>query len=311
MLNEIIGIFFCIIGIVFFAHHIFHKLSSIAVPGGHDRMVPPDVDGGSHDGVKQRFGRAWNNHRSKLLLAAAAVFIIICLAAAFMPPPAPSGENVTRAFAYDLDGEPGEIVLTLNPAVYHYFREKGSIPVTTDESTSLIIGRVYGDPTQDQLLERLAGEISRVTSDEGTRARIAVSLAQHIPYDEMHDAPVIKYPYCTLYENTGVCADKAVLLANLLAKMNYTVALLQIEIPPAGDRLETKYHLAVGIRTDPPASPKYSANGIPYTFIETTAIVPISENPGEETFGMVTVQPIHEGSRILSIQKEIALLRSG
>ena len=129
--------------------------------------------------------------------------------------------------------------------------------------------------------------------------RIAVSLVQQIPYDqEMLDKGTleIRYPYQTLFDNKGVCCEKSVLLAYILHKLGYGVALFDFE---------DEKHTAVGIRV----APEYSYKNTGYAFIETTTPLIISDGNGDyPAFGRIRsfpeVLPVGDGKIFSSVSEE-------
>ena len=110
------------------------------------------------------------------------------------------------------------------------------------------------------------GETAYVGKD--AKALYAAKLVQNIPYDylkyTLQDRGT-KLPYETLYTQTGVCRESAPLLAKILAKMGYEVALVSI---PAAN------HVVVGIKC--PLDYENIANG--YCIIESTGAVPIGKS---------------------------------
>lgn len=124
------------------------------------------------------------------------------------------------------------------------------------------------DSLQDKYLYPLVEQIKTKTTNEDDQVRIAVSYVQHIPYDwEAFNSGIIKqrYPYEVIYDNKGVCMEKARLLAYILMKLGYNVSLFEFD-----------NHEAVGIKC--PLQYSYINSG--YCFIESTAptIITDSEN---------------------------------
>lgn len=114
-------------------------------------------------------------------------------------------------------------------------------------------------------------------SDFNVRVENAVGFVQGIPYEYnrlsvQNGTP--KYPYETLYEYKGVCGDKAPLLAKILMRMGYGVALLNYE---------TQKHIAVGIR----CPKEYADFNSSYCFIETTEYVDIGYIPKQYATGII------------------------
>jgi len=203
---------------------------------------------------------------------------------------------VVKSFPYVLRGEHGEITITLYQGVgreiakedpYSYVGEK-------DRYQKFIYL-----PGQDAFLVPLVDAIREKSTDPDDQARIAVSLVQQIPYDqEMLDKGTleIRYPYQTLLDNKGVCCEKSVLLAYLLLKLGYGVALFDFE---------NEKHTAVGIQ----AAPEYAYKNTGYAFIETTTPLIITDGNGEyPAFGRIIsppeVLPAGEGKPFGSVREE-------
>jgi tetratricopeptide (TPR) repeat protein len=154
-------------------------------------------------------------------------------------------------------------------------------------------------PEQEPFLDPVVEAIREKSDSPDDQVRIAVSLVQQIPYDqEMLDAGTleIRYPYQTLLDNEGVCCEKSVLLAYILHKLGYGVALFDFE---------TEKHTAVGIRV----APDYDYKNTGYAFIETTTPLIISDGNGEyPAFGRIRsppeVLPAGDGIPFSSVSEE-------
>lgn len=203
---------------------------------------------------------------------------------------------VSKSFPYVLRGEQGTVNITLYKGVaseiakedpYSYVGEK-------DRYEKFIYL-----PEQDPFLVPLVDAIREKSDDPDDQARIAVSLVQQIPYDqEVLDQGTleIRYPYQTLLDNKGVCCEKSVLLAYVLHKLGYGVALFDFE---------NEKHTAVGIRS----SPEYAYKNTGYAFIETTTPLIITDGNGDyPAFGRITsppeVLPAAEGKSFVSVKEE-------
>lgn len=144
-----------------------------------------------------------------------------------------------------------------------------------------------------------------LTSDE--YVELLTAYVQSIPYD--HDklasieiAP--RYPVETVFENRGICSDKTILLAGLLAHEGYSCAVLHFA---------KENHVTVGL----PAPDGFDYFGCGYAVVETTAISYIGAASSE--FGVCAGRPkvlpighgtktydgIRETVKILQIQHEL------
>ena len=92
-------------------------------------------------------------------------------------------------------------------------------------------------------------------------ADFIITFVQTIPYDyESLKNPnrQVRYPYQTLFDQTGVCSDKSLLAAKLLARFGYGVALFLFD---------NENHMSLGLQCPKQTSSYLSG----YCYVETTA----------------------------------------
>jgi len=131
---------------------------------------------------------------------------------------------------------------------------QGETPPTTKD----FIMRKLDNSEQKKMLDRLVDNIKGITTDRDSQARIAIRMIQKIPYDwnAFTSSSVSgKYPYEVLYTYTGVCSEKAELLAYLLRGLGYGISLFEFT---------TENHEAVGIK----CPTQYSFRNTGYCFVE-------------------------------------------
>ena len=152
---------------------------------------------------------------------------------------------------------------------------------------------------QDEYLTPLLDSIIGAAATSDGQAKVAISLVQHIPYDwdKFYGTTMDwYYPYETLHNNKGVCADKSLLMAYLLNKLGYDTVLF-----------EFSDHMAVGVKCDP----NYDFYNTGYAFIETTRPTIITYIP-DTYFGgfQVTSNPniihLNGGNKRLDVSSEYA-----
>jgi len=209
-----------------------------------------------------------------------------------------TGGSGGRSFAYTLRGTRGAIPLTLDGNVAASLASKR--PPFDGDYGPYYRGFV-DEPVQRSAIAGLANEIRGATGSSDDQARIAVALVQAIPYDyatSRSGTVRTRYPYEVLYQDTGVCGEKSLLLAGLLKELGFGVALLSFG---------PEKHMAVGVRA--PAQSGYRGTG--YAFVETTQPTIITD--AEETYvgaGRLTSTPevilIAEGKAIGSLAGEAA-----
>ena len=110
--------------------------------------------------------------------------------------------------------------------------------------------------------------IDAISESEGRKdydlAQLLVAFVQSIPYD--HSAKEAKFTMETLYNKTGDCDDKSILLAKLLSHAGYQTCLFIYE---------EGQHMAVGLKVDD----NTDAYKDGYVFIESTGYNPIGNIP--------------------------------
>jgi hypothetical protein len=150
------------------------------------------------------------------------------------------------------------------------------------------------DPEQAPLIASVAKELRAIAEREGMGkdryAELVAKYVQTIPYDfsklNTEDATT-RFPVQTLVDGAGVCGDKSLLLAGLLAHEGYRVSLLTFE---------RENHMAVGIK-----GPGEGYKDAGYLFVESTAPAYVSEIPRNFISGVTLtsdplVIPIGTGS---------------
>ena len=140
------------------------------------------------------------------------------------------------------------------------------VSVTPGESHAAELLRFWRsvtlEPHQTTLYDSLASSLRKIRSSAklgpNEYAELITAYVQQMPYDtaQAESGADNRYPVVTAVKGTGVCGDKSMLLAGLLAHEGYRVALLEFE-PEA--------HMAVGVKV---AGPGFKSSG--YTFVETT-----------------------------------------
>jgi len=208
-----------------------------------------------------------------------------------------ASQPVTRSLPFTVKGNRKALSITLYGGVDRYLDIH---PPTFWGDYGTYYREFVGESTQAPTIRSLAGSLH---SQGGANddARAAISLVQTIPYDysKLYSISTsTRLPYQVLYDNTGVCGEKSLLLAALLKDLGYGVALF---------KFGPENHMAVGIR----CPSQYAYRGTGYAFIESTA-------PGIPTYADGTyvggvkltstpeVIPVAEGNAFSSIGEEAA-----
>ncbi|MBR9701536.1 hypothetical protein GOV13_01300 [Candidatus Pacearchaeota archaeon] len=179
-----------------------------------------------------------------------------------------------------------KIELTLHGSVYDYFMYDAPREYTYSSYSS------YSEPPagwkteywtmfltnsyDDYVIDDIVNQTIEATNDDGDIAvRTLVRFVQGIPYDWAtyeSSSGHVKYPYETLYTNRGVCGEKSLLLAKLLTKLGYGVALFDYD---------DEMHMAVGVEC--PYDESNFKTG--YCFIEATDYYVVGKIPGNYVGG--------------------------
>lgn len=226
------------------------------------------------------------------------------------PSAPPAAELVTRNYPYVLRGENGTVRLDLDPGLYNRLAA-GAPPVVcttpvsgTDPCPDAEVARFYRGvidrPEEKPYITALARAIREKTDVRDDPARIAISLVQQIPYGTNNSYANgngdLRTPYMVLYDRSGICDEKSLLLASLLQELGYGVVLFSF---PGQE------HTAVGIRS--PAA--YAHNKTGYAFAETTFPAIVTDDQGEygnngRLIGPPTIYPVADGASFDSVSSE-------
>jgi hypothetical protein len=223
---------------------------------------------------------------------------------------------VSRDYPYVLRGENGTIRLDLDPELYNRLAAgappsvclapvSGADPCPDDEIARYYCGMI-DRPEEKPYLDALVKAIRETTDVRDDRARIAISLVQQVPYGYNQSYAQgngnLRSPSMVLYDDSGICDEKSVLLAYLLKELGYGVVLFSFP---------EQQHTAVGIRS-PPA---YAYNTTGYAFVETTLPAIVTDDRGKyggngTLTGPPNIIPIADGGSFDSVSAEYADART-
>ncbi|MEI7858068.1 MAG: hypothetical protein WCH85_11290 [Methanomicrobiales archaeon] len=126
----------------------------------------------------------------------------------------------------------------------------------TDSYRSMV-----NDPAQEDLYHALTGEFRKIKNSHGLSddeyLELMTLYVQSLRYETLTDNPA-KFPVETVVDGSGDCDDKSLLLAGLLSREGYKVALMSFG---------PEEHMVVGVASD-----DYLYKNTNYTYIETTNI---------------------------------------
>jgi hypothetical protein len=150
--------------------------------------------------------------------------------------------------SFRFEGVPHSISIPVNGTVYFGAqRAPKEAILTRDIPDSIFIPSYYlaflNDPNQEEFYRDLLGAFrgikARDSLDDDEYLELMAVAIQSLPYDTDGTLTAPKFPIETYVERRGDCDDKSLLLAGLLAREGYSVALFSF-------RPET--HMAVGVK---------------------------------------------------------------
>jgi hypothetical protein len=203
---------------------------------------------------------------------------------------------VVRSFAFENRTE--TVMVAVNRSVYEASkRTHRNVLLFGDQKQAgaRYYGAMIHDPSQEQIYADLIGQYRQIRAErnltEDEYLELIATSIQSIPYKDGGNKPP-KYPAELLAEEFGDCDDKSILIAGLLAREGYKVALLKFG--PEG-------HMSMGVGSD---AFLYKSTG--YTYLEgmtpayvgfptTHLMVPLNSDPLVIPVGTGTKQ-YHSGS---------------
>jgi hypothetical protein len=200
----------------------------------------------------------------------------------------------TTPYPYVIDGSRKSISFTTYGGLSDYFSEKSH---TYRYNPNEVIMALLENDYQNENLQPLVETIRKSSTNPDNQAKIAISLVQHIPYNwnKYYGTSMDwYYPYETLYNDRGVCADKSLLLAYLLNELGYDTVLF-----------EFSGHMAVGVK----GSPNYGFYNTGYAFIETTrptitTYIPDTYLSGFKVSSNPNIIHLNGGKKVLDVSNE-------
>lgn len=186
--------------------------------------------------------------------------------------------TVTKAtHTFDFEGYRYTVTVPVDRAVYEAAKQVK--PLISEESGETEAAResayfryMVQDPVQAPIISATAKQLRAIAKRRGyDRSRYAELVAKYVqsmPYDFSKLVNVdrqTEFPVVTLVDGKGVCGDKSLLLAGLLAHEGFDTALLLFE---------PEEHMAVGIK-----GPGKQYRDCGYLFVESTSQAYLSEVP--------------------------------
>lgn len=203
------------------------------------------------------------NKTTPTFLKTVACLLLMC----FALPVFAATQNVTGV----IDGKKKKYKVPLNQSTYQTIfnlpdytcGQFGYTDATLADCYNFLI---YDRADQKEALAPLVNWLNKKIKNKGDRVRVAASLVQNMPYDynkETGEEEVAtgrghgsRYPFETLYENTGICGEKARLIVHLLKQLGYGTATITFKSP--------SLHEVAGVK----CAPAYDFQDTGYCFID-------------------------------------------
>jgi len=152
------------------------------------------------------------------------------------------------AISFQFEGQPTSISIPVNGTVYYGAQgAKKEALLSEDVPDSVFIPAYYlaflDDPNQEEFFHALTGAFrdarARDSLDDDEYLELMTVAVQSLTYENEGTLTAPKFPIETYVDGAGDCDDKSLLLAGLLGREGYTVALFYFK-PEA--------HMAVGVK---------------------------------------------------------------
>ncbi|WP_292421347.1 hypothetical protein, partial [Methanoregula sp.] len=186
---------------------------------------------------------------------------------------------ISHGFPFQKD--PVAFTIWVNGSVLDGARDADkSVTVIGNISDNIWIAESYramvDDPAQEEIYRDLIGEFRTIRQgralDDDEYLELMAVYVQSLRYETLEENPA-KFPVETVADRAGDCDDKSLLLAGLLSREGYSVALLSFP---------EENHMAVGIGSD-----EYRSMDTNFTYLETTNISYVGAPPGRLIDGRV------------------------
>ena len=173
------------------------------------------------------------------------------------------GITVIQYYGWTYKGKSWQWNLSIPLSLYIHYLEK---PRPGPASAYVGMAKDTGHGADiDQIVEQINGTALKEGFTEFEKVNFVIAFVQSLPYTvDIETTPYNDYPRFpveTLFERGGDCEDTAILVAALLDRMGYDVALLHLE----GAR-----HMAAGISLADVYGSYYEYQGKKYYYLETT-----------------------------------------
>jgi len=196
-------------------------------------------------------------------------------------PQSGQGSPITATHTFLFENSKITISVPVDAGVYAGAKATDkSVSIYGNVSESIWVTDSYlamvNDSAQDAMYESLLSQFRKIRDDQGLSSdeylELMAAYVQSLTYETTPDNPA-KYPVETVVDSAGDCDDKSLLLAGLLSRENYKVALLSFS---------PESHMALGVGS---TASLYKDTG--YAYLETTNLSYVGVPPEELNGGVV------------------------
>jgi hypothetical protein len=195
-------------------------------------------------------------------------------------------------------GEPRAVTIPVNGTVYYGAQQAQKEAILSHEIPEEIFIPAYylsflDDPDQEEFFRELAGAFRGIREgsslDDDEYLELMAVAVQSLPYETDGTLTAPKFPVETYVDGKGDCDDKTLLLAGLLAREGYSVALFYFQ---------PETHMALGVK-----GYRCDYRGTGYGYVGTTNLSLVGIDPGPLAGGVnlssePLVIPVAEGTRL-------------
>lgn len=171
--------------------------------------------------------------------------------------------TVTQHYEWVYEWETWQWELAIPLSLYVEYLERPRLP---SAASCVDMAKDPGDdPYIDGMIQQINSAAIKKGFTEFEKMNFVIAFIQSLPYTvDIETTPYDeypRYPIQTLFDRGGDCEDTSILVAALLDRMGYDVALLH---------LENAQHMAVGVSIPSTYGSYYEYDGKKYFYLETT-----------------------------------------
>jgi len=204
-------------------------------------------------------------------------------------PPNRTTLNNSRHFSWIFKDRQYSINLTLSPETYTFLRSRELNNCNPSSPRESFYDSLISDTSDDSAVSSITSQFNTYRStyqlSNDHLLDLIISFVQAIPYKT--EGRKAKFPYLTLFEASGDCDDKSILLISLLRESNYSASLLHYP---------NLLHVAAGI-----SCPESQIEQ--FCFLETTSIgFYVGDSPSPAYLSPTSIFHLSNGTQYSLVQ---------